>query len=106
MSDRVTRQKIRERREREKAIAAMVEEMANLLDAEEDTTAWAKLLLRETLSIKSDIAQRFEQLENKFETMEKSIQSLTKENKAAINRVSNAEKRINALEEESNTVTP
>ncbi|KAL7372165.1 hypothetical protein ABVT39_011272 [Epinephelus coioides] len=106
MSDRVTRQKIRERREREKAIAAMVEEMANLLDAEEDTPAWAKLLLRETMSIKSDIAQRFEQLENKFETMEKSIQSLTKENKATVNRVSNAEKRINALEEESNTVTP
>ncbi|KAL7398631.1 hypothetical protein ABVT39_012691 [Epinephelus coioides] len=55
----------------------MAEEMAHLLDAEEDTPAWAKLLLGETLSIKSDIAQR----------------------------VSNVEKRINVLEEESNTVT-
>ena len=44
----------------------MAEEMAHLLDAENDTPAWAKLLLRKTLAIKLDLAQRFEQLENKF----------------------------------------
>ncbi len=84
----------------------MAEEMAHLLDAEDDTPAWAKLLLRETLAIKSDLAQRFEQFENKFETMQKSIQSLTKENKATVNRVSNAEKRISALEDENNAASP
>lgn len=48
----------------------------HMLDAENDTPAWAKLQLRKTLAIKTDLKQRFEQ----FETMQKSIQSLTKEN--------------------------
>lgn len=38
--------------------------------------------------------------------MQKSIQSLTKENKATVNRVSNAEKRISALEDENNAASP
>ena len=37
--------------------------------------------------------------------MQKSIQSLTKENKATVNRVSNAEKCISTLEDENNTVS-
>lgn len=66
MSNRVTRGTIKQQREWEKAFATMAEEMAHLLDAENDTPAWAKLLLRKTLAIKLDLAQRFEQLENKF----------------------------------------
>lgn len=38
--------------------------------------------------------------------MQKSIQSLTKENKATVNRVSNTEKHISALEDENNAASP
>lgn len=48
MSNKVTRGTTKQQREREKVSAAMAEEMAHMLDAEDGTPAWAKLLLRES----------------------------------------------------------
>lgn len=79
----------------------MEAEVAHLLEAD-DTPAWAKFLLRETVAIKSDISVKFEILEKKFGDMQKSIQTLTKDNKATVNRMSIAETRISALEDTEN----
>lgn len=104
--ERHTRQMSKQQKKQDEANAAMAEEVTHLLETELDVPAWAKLLLRETMSIKSDIARRFEQLDGKFESVQRSIQSLTKENKSTVNRVSNAEGRIGALEDANGTVSP
>lgn len=83
----------------------MAEELAHLLAAK-DVPDWAKLLLRETSAIKSNMTERFETLDTKLENMEKSIKSIEKENKATTKRISNAENRISALEDSENIYQP
>ena len=56
----------------------------------EETPRWAQHLCAEIQDIKTGF-------DNKLDTLQKSIQTMNKETKAALNRLSNAEKRISAL---------
>ncbi|KAK1893241.1 LINE-1 retrotransposable element ORF1 protein [Dissostichus eleginoides] len=62
----------------------------------EVTARWAQQLCAEIQDIKKGF-------ENKFDTLQKTIQTMNKDTKAALNRISNAKKRISTLEDQAST---
>ncbi len=84
--DRVTRQTAKLKKDLEPT---------RTMDSEE-TPCWAQRLWAEIQDIKTGF-------DNKLDALQKSIQTMNKEMKAAINRISNAEKRISALEDRAST---
>ena len=62
----------------------------------EVTPRWAQQLCAEIQDIKKGF-------ENTFDTLQKTIQTMNKDTKAALNRISNTEKRISTLEDQAST---
>ena len=102
---RYTRQKLQQKVESDKAMAASNEEMSQLLKAK-DTPAWAKVLLRETSSLRTEVAgvsEKLKGLDEKYDSVLKTVQGVAKDQKTTSTELGKVEVRVKALEEKDNT---
>ena len=102
---RYTRQKLQQKVESDKAMAVSNEEMSQLLKAK-DTPAWAKVLLRETSSLRTEVAgvsEKLKGLDEKYDSVLKTVQGVAKDQKTTSTELGKVEVRVKALEEKDNT---
>ena len=100
-----TRKKSQQKVESDKAMAAINEEMSQLLKAK-DTLAWAKFLVRETSSLRTEVAgvsEKLKGLDEKYDSVLKTVQAVVKDQKTTSTELGKVEVRVKALEEKDNT---